>query len=115
MVLECAAPQPVECTGISHTNFHLGFLLQGVTWRKTDSKVTQCMYDLITQNANIIDGSGEPAYIGDIIVDGGRIEAITDPGTQKARGYDYTIVNGEIFVENGNFTGKLAGQLVRAA
>ena len=35
--------------------------------------------------------------------------------TQRARGYDYSIVNGRIAIEQGNHTGRLAGQLVRGA
>jgi len=48
-----------------------------------------------------------PRYVHDFPCGSGR-------WTQKARGYDYTIVNGEVFVEDGHFTGALAGQLVRA-
>ena len=33
--------------------------------------------------------------------------------TQKASGYDYTLVNGEIMVENGQHTGSLVGQVLR--
>ena len=32
--------------------------------------------------------------------------------TQRARGYDYTIVNGRVAIEQGNHTGRLAGRLL---
>jgi len=34
--------------------------------------------------------------------------------TQRARGYDFTVVNGEIAIEGGRHTGRLAGRLVRS-
>jgi N-acyl-D-aspartate/D-glutamate deacylase len=33
----------------------------------------------------------------------------------RARGYDYTIVNGMVFMDHGEHTGELAGRLVRGA
>jgi len=33
--------------------------------------------------------------------------------TQRARGYEYTLVNGAIVIENGNHTGRLPGRVVR--
>ena len=34
------------------------------------------MHDLVIRNANIVDGSGAPAFTGDIAVDGDRIVAV---------------------------------------
>jgi N-acyl-D-aspartate/D-glutamate deacylase len=33
---------------------------------------------------------------------------------QKATGYDYTLVNGRVFMEDGEHTGALAGELLRS-
>ena len=33
---------------------------------------------------------------------------------QRAEGYDYTVVNGEVFMEAGEHTGTLAGQPLRS-
>ncbi|MAT82809.1 MAG: amidohydrolase [Gammaproteobacteria bacterium] len=38
------------------------------------------MHDLIIRNATIVDGTGAPAFQGDVIVDGDRITAVTGPG-----------------------------------
>lgn len=37
-------------------------------------------YDLIIRNGQIIDGTGEPARLGDVAVKGDRIVAVTEPG-----------------------------------
>ena len=34
------------------------------------------MFDYIIRGANIIDGSGGPAYTADLAIDGGRIAAV---------------------------------------
>ncbi|MDP1794757.1 MAG: amidohydrolase family protein [Acidimicrobiales bacterium] len=39
------------------------------------------MADLVIRNANIVDGTGAPAYAGDITIDGDRITSIDAPGT----------------------------------
>ena len=39
------------------------------------------MSDLTIRNATIIDGSGEPRYMGDVAVHNGTIESIAEPGT----------------------------------
>ncbi|MFT7653170.1 MAG: N-acyl-D-amino-acid deacylase [Limisphaerales bacterium] len=39
------------------------------------------MSDLTIRNATIIDGSGEPRYMGDVAVSAGTIESIAEPGT----------------------------------
>ena len=36
------------------------------------------MYDLLIRNAQLLDGSGQPAFRGDIAVEQGRIVAIGD-------------------------------------
>jgi N-acyl-D-aspartate/D-glutamate deacylase len=33
---------------------------------------------------------------------------------QRARGYEWTVVNGEVFLERGEHTGALAGQMLRS-
>ena len=47
-----------------------------------------------------------PEFRTDLPADAGRF-------VQRASGYDYTLVNGEIFMENGEHTGALAGELLR--
>ena len=42
------------------------------------------MADLVIRNANIVDGTGAPAYSGDIVIDGDTITAIVAPGTAEA-------------------------------
>ena len=34
------------------------------------------MFDVIIRNGKIVDGSGQPAYVADVGLTGGRIEAI---------------------------------------
>ena len=38
------------------------------------------MHDLIIQNARVVDGTGRAAFEGDVVVDDGRITAVTGPG-----------------------------------
>lgn len=47
-----------------------------------------------------------PEYAHDLPLGAGR-------WTQRARGYDYTIVNGQVAVEAGRHTGRLMGRLIR--
>jgi N-acyl-D-aspartate/D-glutamate deacylase len=60
---------------------------------------------------NVIDlaalGMELPEFVVDFPAGAGR-------WTQRARGYEFTIVNGEIAVEGGRHTGRLAGRVVRA-
>ncbi len=49
----------------------------------------------------------QPEYVNDLPNGAGRY-------VQGASGYDFTIVNGSVFMENGEHTGELAGRLVRA-
>ena len=42
------------------------------------------MYDLLICNAQLLDGSGQPAFRGDIAVEQGRIVAIGDLATAEA-------------------------------
>ena len=39
------------------------------------------MHDLLIRNASIIDGSGAPAWRGDVALRDGRIAALGQPGT----------------------------------
>ena len=60
---------------------------------------------------NVIDFEGlslpQPEYVNDLPNGAGRY-------VQGASGYDYTIVNGDVFMEMGEHTGALTGQVVRA-
>ena len=48
-----------------------------------------------------------PEFVHDFPAGAGR-------WTQRARGYDYTLVNGEVVIEGGRHTGRLPGRVVRA-
>ena len=60
---------------------------------------------------NVIDFEGlslpQPEYVNDLPGGAGRY-------IQGANGYDYTIVNGAVFMENGEHAGALDGRVVRA-
>jgi N-acyl-D-aspartate/D-glutamate deacylase len=62
-------------------------------------------------DVNVIDLAGMrlamPDYVHDFPVGAGRL-------IQKASGYDYTLVNGQVFMESGEHTGALAGSLLRS-
>jgi N-acyl-D-amino-acid deacylase len=62
-------------------------------------------------DVNVLDLEGMrlamPDYVHDFPGGAGRL-------IQKAEGYDYTIVNGQIFMESGEHTGALAGSLLRS-
>ena len=49
----------------------------------------------------------QPQFVHDLPNGAGRY-------VQGASGYDYTIVNGEVFMDHGQHTGQLAGRLVRS-
>jgi N-acyl-D-aspartate/D-glutamate deacylase len=62
-------------------------------------------------DVNVIDLDGMrlhmPDFVQDFPCDAGRL-------VQKASGYDYTLVNGQVFMESGEHTGALAGHLLRS-
>jgi N-acyl-D-amino-acid deacylase len=62
-------------------------------------------------DVNVLDLDGMrlhmPDYVHDFPGGAGRL-------IQKATGYDYTLVNGEVFMEGGEHTGALAGTLLRS-
>lgn len=62
-------------------------------------------------DVNVIDLEGmrlaPPQYVHDFPGGAGRY-------VQRATGYDYTLVNGEVFMESGEHTGALAGRLLRS-
>jgi N-acyl-D-aspartate/D-glutamate deacylase len=62
-------------------------------------------------DVNVIDLDGMrlhmPDYVHDFPGGAGRL-------IQKATGYDYTVVNGQVFMEKGEHTGALAGTLLRS-
>ena len=62
-------------------------------------------------DVNVIDFDGlrlpQPEYVNDLPNGAGRF-------IQGSSGYDYTIVNGEVFMDHGEHTGALAGQMLRS-
>lgn len=62
-------------------------------------------------DVNVIDLDGMrlamPDYVHDFPGGAGRL-------IQKAEGYDYTLVNGQVFMESGEHTGALGGSLLRS-
>jgi N-acyl-D-amino-acid deacylase len=62
-------------------------------------------------DANVIDLDDltlpQPEFVNDLPNGAGRY-------IQGASGYDYTIVNGEVFMDHGQHTGQLAGRVVRS-
>lgn len=62
-------------------------------------------------DVNVLDLDGMrlamPDYVHDFPGGAGRL-------IQKAEGYDYTLVNGEVFMEAGQHTGALSGSLLRS-
>ncbi len=48
-----------------------------------------------------------PEYVRDFPGGAGRY-------VQRAAGYEYTLVNGEVFMEHGEHTGAFAGRLLRS-
>jgi len=62
-------------------------------------------------DVNVIDLDGmrlpQPEYVHDFPAGAGRY-------LQRARGYDWTVVNGEVFMERGAHTGALAGRTLRS-
>ncbi len=103
------------------------------------------MHDLVIRNGKVVDGTGRDAFRADVAIDGeiasavGEVQgsawrtidfeslemdvpefvndfpAAAGRWTQRARGYEHTIVNGQIVIEGGCHTGRLPGQLVRGA
>ncbi|MGZ4802247.1 MAG: N-acyl-D-amino-acid deacylase family protein [Acidimicrobiia bacterium] len=63
-------------------------------------------------DVNVIDLEGmrlpQPSYVNDFPMGAGRY-------VQRASGYTATIVNGSVFMENGEHTGALAGRLLRSS
>jgi N-acyl-D-amino-acid deacylase len=61
-------------------------------------------------DVNVIDvdalGLPQPEYVYDYPAGAGRY-------IQRARGYEWTVVNGEVFMERGGHTGALAGRVLR--
>jgi N-acyl-D-aspartate/D-glutamate deacylase len=62
-------------------------------------------------DVNVLDLDGmrlpQPEYVHDFPGGAGRY-------VQRASGYDWTVVNGEVFMESGEHTGALAGRLLRS-
>jgi len=62
-------------------------------------------------DVNVIDFDNlslpQPEYVNDLPNDAGRY-------VQRASGYDYTIVNGDVFMDHGEHVGTLSGRVVRS-
>ena len=54
------------------------------------------MVDLIIKDALIVDGTGAPAYRGDVVVDGGIIRQITAPGASSMKAKRIVEANGDL-------------------
>jgi N-acyl-D-aspartate/D-glutamate deacylase len=62
-------------------------------------------------DVNVIDLDGmelpQPEYVFDLPGGAGRF-------VQRSVGYDYTVVNGQVFMDHGEHVGALAGRLLRS-
>ncbi len=56
------------------------------------------MHDLVIRNANIVDGSGAPAFPGDVVVDGGIIRAVEAPGQAPVAARRVVDARGDLLV-----------------
>jgi len=54
------------------------------------------MHDLIIRNATIVDGTGQPAFTGDVVVDGGHITAVHASGGDTSRARRVVNANGDL-------------------
>jgi N-acyl-D-aspartate/D-glutamate deacylase len=63
-------------------------------------------------DVNVVDFDGlvlhQPEFVRDLAGDAGRY-------VQRAGGYAYTLVNGEVFMDHGEHSGALAGRLLRSS
>ena len=77
----------------------------------TEDVRPQRLYHGTKADLNVIDLSAlrltRPELAYDLPAGGRRL-------VQKAQGYRATLVNGEVMAENGAFTGKLPGRVVRS-
>lgn len=55
-------------------------LSQGAPRYFGDSRITMATYDVLITGAQVVDGTGNPWFYGDVAIQGDRIEAITQPG-----------------------------------
>ena len=53
-------------------------------------------YDVLIKRGTVVDGSGAGRYV------------------QTGRGYGYVLVNGQVFMESGEHSGALSGQMLRS-
>ena len=56
------------------------------------------MHDLIIRNAKIVDGTGAPAFLGDVILDDGLIHSVTAPGEAPTDARRIVEANGDLLV-----------------
>ncbi len=54
------------------------------------------MHDLIIRNATIVDGTGKPAFTGDVVVDGDRITTVTAVGESPAEAHRIVDADGDL-------------------
>ena len=78
------------------------------------------MYDLLIENAHIVDGTGSPSRYGDVAVQNGEIVTIgkvNGAGAKKtinADGIKATIVSCAVLYQEGAYQGGLPGQVLRS-
>jgi len=73
-------------------------------------------YDILIKNGRVFDGSLKPPFKADIaIIDLKNIKiktSISNPH-QYSEGVKYLLINGELVIDKGKWTGKLPGQIIR--
>ena len=60
----------------------------GQSRSRVPKEVIRDVYDLLIQNGTLIDGSGSPAFAGDLAIDGDRIVAVGEAGGSARRTLD---------------------------
>ena len=138
--IESMMRQPVVAMGLADSGAHVGQIMDASqpTWllcywarERKFLTVEDAVRRWTSDTANLFGikdrGRLQPGTFADVnVIDLARLEVglpeyVHDfPGgagryVQKAKGYDHTIVNGRVFLEDGRQTGNLAGQMLRGA